>query len=99
MHCRIQIIVYYTMKLFQNYYFIILPFLTKTLHQHMQDTNIENLTLYLVCLQHTNLYFYLPYISLNMVGKDNTDTHLLQQQFKNINYHLYIVPLEQKGTK
>jgi len=27
--------------------------------------------------------------NLNMVG-NNTDTHLLQQQFKHINYYLYI---------
>ena len=52
--CRIQIIVYYTMTLFHNQFFIILPFQTKTLYQHMQDTNIENLTLKLAYLQHTN---------------------------------------------
>jgi len=43
-----------------------------SIYSYMQDTKIETLTLSLGCLQNANLYFYLHFISINMVGMDKT---------------------------
>jgi len=68
------------MKLFYNYYFIILLFLDLNIisayaRYYQRKPNV------LISVSTTDLYFCLHYISFNMV-LNNTDTHLLQQQTK-----------------
>jgi len=65
------------MRLFNNYVFLYMFAIVILKHDisiylYIQDTKIENITLYLVCLQNANLYFYLHFISIDMVGMDKT---------------------------